>query len=386
MYLIETLTVTANKCFLESQIMINILSLDVDDIRKKLGIKDKRQATIPEMLFPKFKEPTISRWLSYLLNPEQNQYGCDILNILLVTAMGSEYHSEDKEYTVYNECFLDIDDNSQKNNYIDIFISTKKYIIGIEVKLNAFETDDQTKRYHKVIEELCEREKKDRIEIYLKPNSNTCKPQCSDYRIVTFESFLKGLEELSNKLPQNRDHFLIDEFIMYLKDGPERARFISTLSPYEEQTLNRFHKNLYIELKDLLNEGGYKTVGERHNVAEGFGFLQLVRTGKERWKNDLNFHYELLWNDSHYLALHKKIILAAHLEPHTQNENRNKIIKFFRSPLYDGRTLFYRELKVDFTTHEGCCNSVKKIIELLGCDEYSNWGVKADQCITELLG
>jgi len=372
---------------------IKRLDLDIDNIRKKLGIKDKRQATIPEMLYPKFKEPTISRWLSYLLNPEQNQYGCDILNILL-EAFGVK-KCDSKEYTIYNECFLGIDDNRNKDNYIDIYISTPEYIVGIEVKLNATETDDQTKRYHEVIKKQCEMEKKEAIEIYLRPDSNTCKPECTSFKIITFATFLKGLEEFSNTLHQhNRDHFLIDEFIMYLKEDPERARFVSALSNEEKDTLKYYHTQLYKDLKALLNINGYTADlknGERHRETEGFGFLQFVRNGKECWKNDLNFHFELLWNDSHYLALHKKIILAAHLETPTKNENRNRIINFFKEQsannriLFDRRTLYYEELEVDFTSHDGCCDSIKRIIELLNKHEYSQWSDIADRCIEELL-
>ena len=360
------------------------LKLDIDEIRFKLGINDKRQATIPEMLLSKFKEPTISRWISYLLNPEYNKYALDILNILLKAVRVPECKSED--YSIYNECFLGVDDDRNKDNYIDIYISTSDYIIGIEVKLDAGETDNQTLRYHKVIVEQSKTEHKIPVEIYLKPDSNSCIPQCAEYKSTTFSAFLFGLKQLTNTLPQDRDHFLIDEFIMYLEQGPERARFISKLSIEEKAILDNYHKNqLYNYIKEYFKDNGFIVVDSRHKESEGFGFVQLVRVGKERWKKELNFHYELLWNDSHYLALHKKIVLAAHLEPPTNNKNRRQIIKNFAANLFDGRTLYSEEICIDFSSIEQAHKSLEKISRRLEENMFSRWGSKADYCIEKIF-
>ena len=286
------------------------LNMDIDEIREILEIGKNNTISFPEILCHTILEPNISRWIAFLLDPKQYKYARQILNILLKKINRPECMSDDIE--VYNECYLDIEST------IDVYITTPEYIIGIEVKINASETGgDQTERYHEEIRKRCQEENKEPVEIYLKPSSNINKHKCPEFTAVTFKDILPELHSLSESLPAGRDRFLLDEFIIYIENGPEKARFLSLLSKAQRSELDRYHSRiLFKDMEKYFAE--HKLIRFNSNQHEqyphtGDGFIKLQREGSVGWQR-INFHYEILWYESHYLALNKKAMVAVHLE------------------------------------------------------------------------
>lgn len=353
---------------------IKRLDIDIDTIREKLEIVDNYQITFPEMVCQNVHETNISKWIASLLDPLQNRYALRFLNLLLRTINKPECTSED--ICVNAESVLGTD------NRIDIFITTAEYIIGIEVKIGATETDKQTERYHEEITRRCRKENKKPVEIYLKPSSNKNKQKCPEFQVVTFKDILPGLHTISTQLPIDRDHFILDEFISYLENGPEKARFLSLLSKEQRSELDRYHKKLYKEMSDYF--AAHKYIQFNNNRYElypptGVGFIKLKREKSADWQL-INFHYEILWTESHYLALNKKVEVAVHLEMYQKNK-RKELDKFFKTVKNDRRTLFSRVIDVDFTSIEESRKTMDRIIEILDSDEVVQLSNTADECV-----
>lgn len=355
------------------------LNLDIDKIREKLEIGRNTTISLPEIVCHKLLETNISRWIAYLLDPQKNRYALQFLNILLRKASKPECKSD--KYEVQKERFLDVD------SIIDVYITTQEYIIGIEVKIGASETGgDQTERYHNEILKRCQKENKDPVEIYLKPSSNTNKHKCLNFIDVTFKDILPELHNLSEHLPMNREHFILDEFINYLEHGPERARFLSLLSKEEEKNLRAYHKDLYKEMTQYIADNSelIKIITNQKEIypADGLGFMQLKRKGAD-WEK-IHFHYEILWTESHYLALNRKVVVAVHLlekSSRFSKERKKEITELFNSDLPDGQTLFSREIEVDFTSIDKARKSLDNILAVLDCKEVVHFGNIADEYI-----
>lgn len=357
--------------------MANIakLNLDIDEIRAKMEIGKNQTISFPEILCHTILETNISRWISFLLDPKQYKYALQILNILLNKTNRPECMSDDIE--VYNECYLDIDST------IDVYITTSEYIIGIEVKINASETGgDQTERYHEEIKKRCQKENKEPVEIYLKPSSNTNKHKCSEFIQITFKDILPDLHSLSESLPADRDHFILDEFISYIENAPEKARFLSLLSKEQRLELDKYHKFLYKDMAEYFATHKYIKFNNRQYEQyphTGVGFIKLQRKGSVGWQS-INFHYEILWTESHYLALNKKVEVAVHLEMYEKSK-RKELDKFFKTVKNDRRTLFSRVIDVDFTSIEKSRETMDKIIGILDSDEVVRLSNTADECV-----
>lgn len=348
------------------------LNLDIDEIRERLEIGKNKTISFPEMICQKIHETNISKWIASLLDPNQNKYAIQILNILLKKAERSECMSGD--ICVNTESVLGIE------NRIDIYITTPKYIIGIEVKIGATETGgDQTERYHEVIKRRCQRDQKDPVEIYLKPSSNTNKHKCPDFIDITFKDILPELHGLSKNLPIDRDHFILDEFISYIENGPEKARFLSLLSKEQESELKKYHDTLYENMSQYLTDHKYIMIKKGLFKKDGLGFMQLQREGAADWGN-ISFHYEILWTESHYLALNKKVGVAVHLEIYSKKK-RKELANFFKTTKDDGTTLFYKEIDVDFTSKEKSRETMDRIIAILDSEEVVQLGNIADECV-----
>ena len=352
----------------------NQLGLNIDEIRELLEIGKIQTTSFPEILYHKVLEPNISRWIAFLLDPMRYKYALLILNILLKKINRPDCKSDDIK--VYNECYLDIEST------IDVLITTPYKIIGIEVKIDATETDKQTERYHEEIIKKCQEENKEPVEIYLKPSSNTNKHKCAEFIEVTFKDILPELHRLLESLPADRERFLLEEFIIYIENGPERARFLSLLTKEQKSMLDRYHKKLYRDMSDYFAAHKYiQFNNKKHEVFghTGVGFIKLKRAASADWQQ-INFHYEILWNESHYLALNKKVEVAVHLEMYKKSK-RKELDKFFKTVKYDRRTLFSRVIDVDFTSIEESRKTMDRIIEILDSDEVLQLSNTADECV-----
>ena len=350
------------------------LNMDIDRIRQKLEIDKYHTISFPEILCQKIIETNISRWIAFLLDPLQYKYARQIVNMLIKKTGHPDCMSDNIK--VYNECYLDIEST------IDVYLTTPEYIIGIEVKINASETGgDQTERYHEEIKKRCQEEKKEPVEIYLKPSSNTNKHKCPEFIEITFKDILPELHSLLESLPASREHFLLEEFITYIENGPEKARFLSLLSQEQRTELDRYHKLLYKDMSDYFAAHKYIQFNNRKYEVyshTGVGFIKLKREKSADWQC-INFHYEILWTESHYLALNKKVEVAVHLEMY-QKSKRKELDKFFKTVKYDRRTLFSRVIDVDFTSIEESHKTMDKIIEILDSDEVVQLSNTADKC------
>ena len=354
---------------------ITKFNLDTNNIREILEIGKNQTISFPEILCHKILETNISRWIAFLLNPMQYKYASQILNILLRIINGPECMSDDIK--IYNEYYLDIEST------IDVYITTPDYIIGIEVKIDASETGgDQTERYHEEIMKRCQVENKEPVEIYLKPSSNTNKHKCPEFIEITFKDILPELHSLLDSLPANRDRFILDEFITYIENGPEKARFLSLLSKEQKSEMERYHnKVLFKDMAEYFAAHKYVQFNNRQYELyprTGVGFIKLKREKSNDWQC-INFHYEILWTESHYLALNKKVEVAVHLEMY-QKSKRKELDKFFKTVKYDRRTLFSRVIDVDFTSIEESHKTMDKIIEILDSDEVVQLSNTADKC------
>lgn len=358
--------------------MANIerLNLDIDKIRERLEIEKNQTISFPEIVCHKVLETNISRWIAYLLDPKQNKYALQLLNILLKKVNQTECKSD--QFEVYNEFFLDVE------SLIDVYITTPEYIIGIEVKVDAGETGgDQTERYHEEITKRCQKDNKKAIEIYLKPSSNTNKHKCPEFVNITFKDILQELHTLSECLPIDRDHFILDEFINYIENGPEKARFLSLLSKEQRSELERYHKKvLFKDMAEYFAAHNYIQFNNKQYELyplTAVGFIKLKREKSADWQS-INFHYEIMWIESHYLALNKKVEVAVHLEMY-QKSKRKELDNFFKTVKNDRRTLFSRVIDVDFTSIEASRKTLDKIIEILDSDEVVRLSNIADECV-----
>lgn len=194
-----------------------------------------------------------SNMLSWLLNPSENHGLNDLFlrNLIKVIIQNNSY-SDINPIELLTVDFSDLQVLREWEN-IDIFLSSKEYVIVIENKIDSQEHDNQLQKYKKIVDERYKKQKK--LYLYLTP-SGIAPSDDENWLIVTYSDILEALQ-ISFDLNQNElppgPKMLIQDYINLL-----RSKIV------EDPKLIEICKKIYIKYKPALdlifeNKGNFIT-------------------------------------------------------------------------------------------------------------------------------
>ncbi len=334
--------------------------------------------TIPDIF--DFKEPDITKWLAYLLDPEKNGFGNAPLNALLKLAKADDIPE-------YQEIQITREYHFSETGIIDLLIETPDRIIGIEHKLWSGETwtngKPQTEVYYRNLKKKAK--KKNLVCIFLKPQANTTPPACSEFQPVTYTDLIQEWKQIPyDTRRESRKNFLFYEFVLYAEeklmsanqnsfpvgsgDAEVYQQYLTEIKKAEKDykdyadSFDDWFRNAFSDAEKLLE------LREKRNG----GYWVIVRAPE--WRN-LDFHFELLW-DSERLCSAKCIWVEVHLEGWQSKSLRPEFEKAGFSS--KGRTLCSETVQADFSDEEKALQTVKEIIKILNSESFQKCAEIAD--------
>lgn len=365
------------------------------------GVKDTI-ITLPGIFGKQRNETFITSWLAYLLNPDVNGIGVTALNALLKCyEKQSGRETEGLLITDAEQIVVETEYTfAESGRRIDLLITTESYVIGIENKIDAGEHGDQTYDYWQGFKTLCgfdrgsKSEKliktKKAIAIYLTPEANTCKPTCHNFVKVTYTDWLHQLQEIppDPKRDQRKD-FIFTEFLLYVEEELMSKSKTGFPELSNEVQLYLDNRSVLKSVSDSCNDFN-RRLGEwlvdQITKYDSFFISDLPLTSywqirkNPHWKK-LDFHFELYWGNTDKklfeLSEEDTVWLYAHLEPKEQwtkdnfsgYKNKNELV---------GRTI-----NVNFSDESKARNSLKRIVDILGEEDFSLAAKKAEDCLQD---
>ena len=339
--------------------------------------------TLPQIFARAERETFISLWLTYLLDPKKNGFGIRILQSIIDKFC--EIHSLELIQFDEDDVILINVEHYLEPRYIDIYVETKRHIIGIENKINAGEGMSQTEDYYKTLKDKALDSKKDLICIFLKPQRNKANPSCQGFKVLTYTQVVEALKSIPHDYQADiRKSFFLNEFILYVEEilmknetGYPVLEGAAKIYQTNKENITRaeaeysIYKDSFRDwfLSELASEYDPSFVYEKAAFSDNY--WQFCN---KKWK-EIKFHFEL-WNRNcgkplFDLAASDKVYLCAHIED-----------KKYQSQ-FDGATKYslHEELiTVDFSDEKKSIESIKKIAAKLKEHEFDKWA-KIANCL-----
>ena len=341
---------------------------------------ERKIDTVAKVFGIEHRENYISNWLAFLLDPAR--FGSpEPLNALIELYFSKKTRLEDiEEKGVESKEGIEVnrEDILGESQRIDLFISTNKYIIGIENKIYAGLYPNQLKKYEVGIQNRLknsEHENKEPLLILLTPESNFQREEAGFIRI-TFEEVAEVFSKLHyDYLKSLRSAFLLEDFVNYvneyLKGGKtnmneEWSRFIASNNNqlkriYEEgnSNLEALKKEVDKHLENTFTEEEWEVYGNKKSY-------EFWRQLKNKEWDKYNIHYEvgiLKGEPTYGFILPEKLTLTLDIE-------NKKVRKYIQT----NNNLPFDEIKVqneiaieniDYTNELAVPQSLDKIIQKL---------------------
>ena len=322
------------------------------------------------------KEILVSKWLEFILDPNNNGIGnLSIKKILELI---------NKNYYIDELNFISIDTEvvTDTNKRMDIVIKYDGLWIIIENKIDSYENGEQTMDYYNYIEKI--RGLNNVEYIYLKPNYNNSSPKNKEFKIITYDELINKLKEISENDYNQKEKYkykYLKEFIIsggrFMKNKNEKLEFSDSLKFYinnidKFEMINNEYINKNKQLISNLSQAVQTILNAEENkysYSKGiYGFIQFF---KSSWKNEnhTGAHFEIMFSNKNILGKKIKTEIVLHLEQSLNDEDitnfeKRGITKKGSLAYYDGNHI--KETHVfDFSTTEKIQESIDKIANIL---------------------
>jgi len=344
-------------------------------------IKEK-EYTLAHIFRKNRNENFSSDWLAYILDPTLFK-SYEPINVFL-SLLDVPAIDENQEIIVEREVSL--------GDYgrIDLLITTDKYLIGIENKIDAWTRENQCEDYEVALNEL--KGEKKAIGVLLSPQGNNVF-SANDFIDLTYEQLIEEFKSISIDFIKNlRSAFLLKDYITYMEENimQNKVKFdiedkTTAYLLNQADKIDKINAFLTVQKANMRNciENAMSDVKEKlgrdWDILVCGGYWQLYKKG---WKeNSIEVHYEVmaLAGTNNSLA-YTDYYLVVHDESSKKNQ---KFKDGFKPILNDVRqSIRQKEFSLDFSSNENFQNSLDTILEnLLYLAEKTNGVI--DKYITE---
>ena len=335
---------------------------------------DKRKFDFFDIIPP--KEVLVSKWVEFILNPQENGVG-NLPVSKLLELVNKDINLDELEFQS-----IDTEVSTSNLRRIDIFIKYKGLWIVIENKIESYENNEQTNDYYKYVEAI--KGNNEVVYIYLKPNYNNSIPRSNAFKIVNYNDFIEKLKTISEFDYTEKDKYkYLKEFIIsggrFMKDQEMEITdslkfYINNIDKFEAITNEYKDKNkrlfnlIATSVVDALNEEEVKYQATKSVV----NYIQFY---KSNWKNEnhTGAHFEVLFkipfSSPNILGKRIDADIVLHME-HTLKENdllnfeSKGITKKSSQAYYNGEPI-KETVTFDFTNSAGINESINMIIDVM---------------------
>ena len=323
------------------------------------------------------KEVLVSKWVEFILNPKVNGIGNLPVKKLL------EMIGENIELDEYAFESIDTEVSTDTLKRIDILIKYEGLWIVIENKIDSYENGNQTNEYYNYIEKI--KENNNVIYLYLKPNYNNSIPLNKSFKIITYDSFINKLKDISEIDYIEKDKYkYLKEFIIsggrFMMN--EEMEITDSLKFYVDnidkfEAIEEEYKNKNKKVINMISNAVCDSLNEnevKYQYSKGTNtFIQFY---KDNWDNSNHqgVHFEIFFNTSRLVGKKIKAGIVLHIE---NNIDDNRLLKFRNNNITTKSTSVYARLayyndepiektiELDFTSYDKIQESIKLCIDII---------------------
>lgn len=331
---------------------------------EKLNSKLKRIHTkkIPNtflsIINKNFDEVTISKYVAFMLNPENTTLKV-IEQILTITQWDKDEINFVQLFNDENTVFesIDIEEAISTRSRIDILIKFSNFWIAIENKINSYENNNQSLKYEEDLKKQTDLPIK---YICLKPQYNHCELINKKFSYITYSQFVEVLKVLSKyELKQEENYNFIEDFIKHMEvfymnenefEISEDVELYIDNKEVIDNMMSNYKKQCGL-VKDKLTENVEDRFGNDYSFyCSKYGYMQIW---KNDWDNENNngIHYEILCDFNNIIGTNIKVMFAIHNEGKTRR----------RFPEIIHQTVSVE--KFNFDTSQNIESSINAIVE-----------------------
>ena len=367
-------------------------NISLVDVCKKLNKRNhnRKKINLPEIFEIEHKEVYITQWLSFFFDPVLNGGWYGMLNAFINhydNTLNNAIYPKD-EVSVETEYIFD------DGRRIDILVKAGNYVIAIENKLWSEEQLNQTKDYKESLEKLFNKEQKQLICLYLKPELNSSNSDEKYFKNITYRQ-LKDKIQKSELPTDERTKWLLKEFDDYIEeelmaDYPEYSENIQEyrncydiIEPIKQEYENYLDTiDSWLKNNKKLQDAGFDPSGVHND------YWQIIKKGDCKW-HELDFHIEVFPKDSKTgikrFAFADELIVVIHLEP--KKKWKSGLLEKFDLTERSGNTyeLICVNITCDFSKEEEADKTIDRLLEVLNNHEFNDYYNKADEFIEENL-
>lgn len=320
------------------------------------------------------KEVLVSKWIEFILNPEENGVG----NLPVSKLLELIDHDRNLEELEFQSIATEVSTNNQRR--IDILAKYNGLWIVIENKIDSYENNEQTNEYYNYVESI--KEENEVIYLYLKPNYNNSTPLNKFFQVITYNQFINKLKEISEfDFKEKEKYKYLKEFIISggrfmnqeeIEITDSLKFYINNIQKFERITNEYKDKNKKLlnlianSITDTLNE-------EKQEYQYSKNTNTYIQFYKDNWKNEhhTGVHFELLFQPSDPNILGKKVNvdIVIHIEKSIIEED---LIELEKNGITKKGTLAYyheepikKSIELDFTFSEKVKQSIDSIISIM---------------------
>lgn len=328
----------------------------------KIEIK-KRETTFLKIIDKETDERTISKIVSFLLNPKNT-------SIEIIKKIIEQIRDEDERNKFLNllhdgefvkiECEKYIGKSTvlDQRSIVDILIEFSNFIMVIENKIYSHENNQQTRKYV----EICELFGKEVIYVYLKPEYNNSIPENTKFFVLLYKDLCENIKDvMNNKEIDEKNKVFVEDFVKYMEEYLMEDKVVAISDEVKfvinnQEKINeiiKIHKHECEKLKKYLIteiKKAFRKTSEEYRVYARGWYIQIY---KEAWpfsKDECDIHFEILGSFDRMLSDKCEIEFAVHNE----GESKNKY-----SGIED-KTI--KKEKFDFTEEKNIEENINKIV------------------------
>ena len=170
-----------------------------------------------------------SNALSWLIDPHQDHnLGAGLLKGLINEAIQKRYCSKEQQYLplcdgevtkVLQERYETVIVRREWNN-IDIFVECDNYILTIENKIDAAESDDQLSTYFSIVDKICKNKNKVGVFFFLTPEGRTAKKDedAKKWISISYRRLIEIIEHsMENAGTNGEQKWFIESYLKVLR-------------------------------------------------------------------------------------------------------------------------------------------------------------------------
>lgn len=285
----------------------------------------KLPTTFLSIINKNFDEVTISRCITFLLNPEYTTLRIieELINIT------QDKNDEADFLQLFNDDITEFEsiyaeEVVSSRSRLDIVIKFSTFWIVIENKINSYENNDQSLRYEADLRNQTDLPIK---YICLKPQYNKCKIKNNKFSIVYYKQIADILKKITKYDMKEADNYLyLEDFIKHMEGYlmseneiqiSEDVEFYIDNKNIIDDILINYKKQCEL-VKSKLEQIVVNKFGDEYETyCSRYGYMQIW---KKSWNNENynGIHYEILCDFNHIIGYDVKVKFAVHNEMRTK--------------------------------------------------------------------